>query len=80
MKKIVIKIGSSFFINKNEINRDNINVLVEQISILKKMGHSVCLISSGAIAVGVKKMQFKTKPTDIAKKQACAAIGACLSA
>lgn len=75
MKKIVIKIGSSFFINKNEINRDNINALVEQISILKKMGHSVCLISSGAIAVGVKKMQFKTKPTDIAKKQACAAIG-----
>lgn len=75
MKKIVIKIGSSFFINKNEINRENIINLVEQIAVLKEKGISVCLVSSGAIAVGIKKMQLKSKPTDIAKKQACAAIG-----
>lgn len=75
MKKLVIKIGSSFFINKNEINRDNIRALAEQISIIKQKGIACCLISSGAIAVGVKKMGLKNKPTNIAKKQACAAIG-----
>ncbi len=75
MNKIVIKIGSSFFINKNEINRKNILNLIKQISIMQEKGIACCLISSGAIAVGVKKMGFTSKPTDIAKKQACAAIG-----
>ncbi len=75
MNKIVIKIGSSFFINKNEINRKNILNLIKQISILQEKGIACCLISSGAVAVGVKKMGFASKPTDLAKKQACAAIG-----
>jgi len=75
MKKIVIKIGSSFFINKNEINRKNIESLAEQVALIKEKGIACCLISSGAVAVGVKKMQLKSKPTNIVKKQACAAIG-----
>lgn len=75
MNRIVIKIGSSFFINKNEINRENIENLINQIHKIQARGISCCLISSGAVAVGVKKMGFSSKPTDIAKKQACAAIG-----
>lgn len=76
MKKIVIKIGSSFFINdKGEINKSNILELIKQISIIKEKGIAVCLISSGAVAVGLKKMGYTTRPSDIVKKQACAAIG-----
>lgn len=75
MNRIVIKIGSSFFINKNEINRENIENLIKQIYQIQQRGISCCLISSGAVAVGVKKMGLSAKPTDIAKKQACAAIG-----
>ncbi len=75
MKKVVIKIGSSFFINKNKINQENIDSLVKQISILKNKGISCCLISSGAVAVGVKKLELKNKPSNIVMKQACAAIG-----
>lgn len=76
MKRIVIKIGSSFFINsKNEVNRKNILKLVNQIAILQEKGISCCLVSSGAIAVGVKKIGLTSKPADLGKKQACAAIG-----
>ena len=76
MKKLVIKIGSSFFINdRGEINKKNILELIKQISIIKQKGVSCCLISSGAIAVGVKKMGYSVKHANIAKKQACAAIG-----
>lgn len=76
MKRITIKVGSSFFINsKGNINLTKISRLVEQISTLIDMGNQVLLVSSGAIAVGVKKMKLKTKPHETAKKQALAAIG-----
>lgn len=76
MKRITIKVGSTFFIDDNgKINKPNIKSLAEQISKIKQSGYDVCLVSSGAIAVGVKKMQLPHKPTETDKKQALAAIG-----
>ncbi len=76
MKRITIKVGSSFFINqKGNINLTKISRLVEQICTLKDQGVEVLLVTSGAIAVGVKKMKLKRKPQETSKKQALAAIG-----
>ncbi len=76
MKRITIKVGSSFFIaNNGKIATNKILKLCEQISILKNQGYDICLVTSGAIAVGVKKMNLKKKPTETNKKQALAAIG-----
>lgn len=76
MKRITIKVGSTFFIDENgKVNMPNIKALVEQISKIKSEGFEVCLVTSGAIALGVKKMQLPKKPTETDKKQALAAIG-----
>lgn len=41
------------------------------------MGYEVILVSSGAIAVGSNKLNFKSKPTSMRMKQAAAAVGQC---
>lgn len=76
MKRITVKVGSSFFIDeKGNVNVPMIDRLVGAIKSLKENGTEVCLVSSGAIAVGLKKMKLKRKPTATNKKQALAAIG-----
>lgn len=42
---------------------------------LINQGKEVILVSSGAIGVGSKKLNFKTRPTEIREKQAAAAVG-----
>lgn len=75
MKKITIKVGSSFFIDDNGVNFEHVNMLTSEIKRLQENGIQVCLVSSGAIAVGLKKLALAKKPKETAKKQALAAIG-----
>ena len=42
---------------------------------IRNRGMDVCLVSSGAIAVGKDAIGLKERPTDISGKQACAAVG-----
>lgn len=76
-QRIVIKIGSSSLTHKQTGNLDLIKLetLVRELSNLRNQGKEVVLVSSGAIMVGSKTMGFEKKPQDLAKKQACAAIG-----
>lgn len=76
IKKIVIKVGSSSLCNhKGKIDKEKILQLVLQISKLKKMGYSVVLVSSGAIASGMGALNLDCKPQTLPEKQALAAIG-----
>lgn len=74
---IVIKIGTSSLTHKEtgRINLTKLEKLVRQLSDLKNMGKNVVLVSSGAIGVGRIALGISEKPTDIAMKQACAAVG-----
>ena len=58
---------------------DNAAVTREGIVLLNEMmaGHELILVSSGAIAMGVGKMNLAEKPEDIPTKQALAAVGQC---
>ena len=47
------------------------------LSDLKNAGHELILVSSGAIGMGVGKLSLPARPTDMAGKQACAAVGQC---
>ena len=44
---------------------------------LKNDGNEVILVSSGAIGMGVGKLNLRERPTDIPTKQAAAAVGQC---
>lgn len=76
-KRIVIKIGSSSLTHKEtgRLNLHKLEVLVREISDLHNQGKEIVLVSSGAIAVGSAALGMDGKPSELEKKQACAAIG-----
>jgi len=74
--RIVIKVGSNTLTNShNGLDHHYIATLVEQIAELKKRGHEVILVSSGAIAAGLEVLHLPEKPRDIPTLQACASVG-----
>lgn len=76
-KRVVVKIGSSSLTHEEtgKLDLGKMEQLVRQLSDLRNRGMDVCLVSSGAIAVGRSAMGIHEKPTDISMKQACAAVG-----
>lgn len=76
--RIVVKVGTSTLTHSTgKLNIRRVEKLCKVLSDLKNAGHEVVLVSSGAIAMGVGKMNLPEKPKDIPTKQALAAIGQC---
>ena len=76
--KIVIKIGTSTLTHSTgRTNIRRVADLCRVISDLKNAGHEIILVSSGAIAMGVGKLNLSTRPSDAPTKQAAAAVGQC---
>lgn len=76
-KRVVVKIGSSS-LNHEEtgnLNFTKVEHLVRELCDLRNRGMDVCLVSSGAIAVGRQSIGLTERPKDISTKQACAAVG-----
>ncbi|WKT78684.1 glutamate 5-kinase [Lysinibacillus fusiformis] len=75
-KRIVVKIGSSSLTNaKGEIDKVRLMDHVQAIAELKKQGHDVLLVSSGAVAAGFKQLGYPARPVTVKGKQAAAAVG-----
>ena len=76
--RIVVKVGTSTLAHSTgHINIRHVEELCKVLSDLKNAGHEIILVSSGAIGMGVGKLSLKEKPTDMATKQAAAAVGQC---
>ena len=74
--RVIIKIGSSVLTDKNgNLSESIFERLAEQISKIKDKNIEVIVVSSGAIASGMKKLGLKVRPTEISMKQAIAAAG-----
>ena len=75
-KTVVIKIGSSLLINDNKIIREKwLLEFAKDIKELQKLKKNVVIVSSGAIALGCKKLQLNKKTLKLDKSQAVASIG-----
>ncbi len=81
-KRIVVKIGSNLIVNsKQSINYEVLNNLLNDIIILKDLNKQIILVSSGAVALGKKKLNTIKKNqkiedfSSIVRKQALASIG-----
>ena len=59
----------------NGLNLDVIESISRQISGLMDQGREIILVSSGAMAAGLRKMAFSKRPDEIPQRQAIAAIG-----
>ena len=69
-KKIIVKAGTRLLTNQNSIAK-----LVSGIADLRKAGHQVLLVSSGAVGMGMELAGVARRPAELAHKQALAALG-----
>jgi len=75
-KRCVIKIGSALLTNDGAgLNMAGIATWVEQISVLRKSGVEIVLVSSGAVAEGMCRLGIKKRPESLHELQAAAAVG-----
>ncbi len=75
-KRIVVKVGSSLVTNEGRgLDADAIGHWCEQLAALVKDGREVIMVSSGAIAEGMKRLGWATRPKAIHELQAAAAVG-----
>lgn len=74
--RIVVKIGSNTLTHSSgNLNLRRMETLVRTLSDFKNEGHEVILVSSGAVAAGIAKLQLGRRPDTIEEKQALAAVG-----
>src|SRR5437867_651967 len=75
-KRLVVKVGSSLVTNDGRgIDHAAVGRWAEEITALKAAGKEVVLVSSGAIAEGMQRLGWKTRPAAIHELQAAAAVG-----
>ena len=76
--RIVVKVGTSTLAHSTgRINIRHMESLCRVMSDIKNAGHEMILVSSGAIGMGVGKLNLPARPDDLPGKQAAAAVGQC---
>lgn len=75
-RRIVVKIGSSLVTNEGRgLDEAAIGEWCRQLSLLVGAGREVIVVSSGAIAEGMKRLGWSVRPHEIHELQAAAAVG-----
>ncbi len=75
-RRVVVKIGSSLLTNAGAgLDREAIAGWVRQIALLRARGVEVLVVSSGAIAEGMKRLGWAKRPRAVHELQAAAAVG-----
>ena len=75
-RRWVVKIGSALITGDGKgLDREALRNWVDQLADLLDEGHEIVLVSSGAVAEGMSRMGWKTRPSALHELQAAAAIG-----
>ncbi|MGJ7544466.1 glutamate 5-kinase [Variovorax sp. LT1R16] len=75
-RRIVVKVGSSLVTNEGRgLDEAAIGEWCRQLASLMQDGREVVMVSSGAIAEGMKRLGWRTRPREINELQAAAAVG-----
>ncbi len=76
--RITVKVGTSTLTHPSgHLNIRHVETLCKVLSDAKNAGHEIILVSSGAIGMGVGKLNLTCRPQDMPTKQAAAAVGQC---
>jgi len=76
IKRIVIKVGTSTLTYPDmSLNLERIAGLAREISQLRQQDKDIIFVTSGAVAAGMGKLGWKTRPKTIPGQQAAAALG-----
>jgi glutamate 5-kinase len=75
-RRIVVKVGSSLVTNEGRgLDEVAIGEWCRQMALLSSQGKEVVMVSSGAIAEGMKRLGWTTRPIEVPALQAAAAVG-----
>ncbi|MBS3998146.1 MAG: glutamate 5-kinase [Hydrogenophaga sp.] len=75
-RRIVVKVGSSLVTNEGRgLDEEAIGQWSEQLAALVKQGRELIMVSSGAVAEGMKRLGWTVRPQEINELQAAAAVG-----
>ena len=75
-RRIVVKVGSSLVTNEGRgVDRDAIGDWSRQLAALATQGRELMMVSSGAIAEGMKRLGWAQRPRQLNELQAAAAVG-----
>nr|WP_295083879.1 glutamate 5-kinase [uncultured Roseateles sp.] len=75
-RRIVVKVGSSLVTNEGRgVDADAIANWCRQLAALASEGRELVMVSSGAIAEGMKRLGWTTRPKELHELQAAAAVG-----
>ncbi len=75
-KRVVVKVGTSTITRPTGgANLVRMEEIAREIAGLADEGREMVLVTSGAIAAGMNRMGLKTRPKDVSKRQALAAVG-----
>ncbi len=76
VSRLVVKLGTGVLTDtRKQVDPAQLEQLVAQIAALRKAGKEVVLVTSGAVGAGMGALGYETRPTGLAEKQACAAVG-----
>jgi glutamate 5-kinase len=76
MKRVVIKLGSSIVADeRGELRREALARICQAAAGLNSRGVDVVVVSSGAIATGIRVMNLPARPAAISELQAASAVG-----
>ena len=76
MRRVVVKVGTSILTTAgNRLDASYLEELVEEIAALRRKDIQVALVTSGAIAAGMKSLGLHQRPKDLSTLQAAAAVG-----
>ncbi|MDD4502417.1 MAG: glutamate 5-kinase [Clostridia bacterium] len=77
-EKIVIKVGTNTLTHPNgKMNLRSMELLVREIAELANEGKKIILVTSGAVGVGLGKLNLSRKPKELAARQVLASVGQC---
>ena len=75
-RRIVVKVGSSLVTNEGRgVDAQAIGNWCRQLAALAEQGREVVMVSSGAIAEGMLRLGWRTRPKELHEQQAAAAVG-----
>jgi len=69
-RQVIIKAGTRLLIDREAVAR-----LVAGVAEIRRSGRRVLLVTSGAVGMGMETLKIKTRPRDLARIQALAAVG-----
>ena len=75
-RRVVIKLGTGVLTSGiGQLDTIRIAAIAAEIAALRAVGTEVIVVSSGAVGLGMGRLGLKKKPSELSRKQACAAIG-----